>query len=462
MAIQKLKSEKRLKEVSDITAAPDLPGSYEAGDIVYDAGTKRLKRASGSAWEDLEVYKARPHTAAAHIFTVTVVTKTAAHRYNGVGSSNGYVIDGEESPYIHLAPGSTYRFDQAHNSNTGHPLRFFTDAGKTNPYTSGVTVNGTPGSSGAYTQFVVPDDAPATLHYQCNTGGHNNMGNAVSTQGTSIEHRVLSDLKNVHDAAPTDGQVLSWDNGNARWAPANAGGGGMTSFTVTGDAGSVNQTIENGNTLTFVGGTGLNIQTSNTDTVTAEMDYSGADSFIMAATNGTGITVDGANDKLLIYDNNDTTVKYINVNQLPSGGGGIQMSEIVNHEYAFPNNSAVDTLHLEAVIGTKKGGTINIDMTHFGANGQADKIGLDMDEIGTAETLKFEIFSNSGSVPIQVYDSGSGAVKGLYGTHGQANKIPSGNGGSTTTNNVELTIGASQYLVLYRSGSNWHYQLRTI
>ncbi len=31
----------------------------------------------------------------------------------------------------------------------------------------------------------------------------------------------ISDLANVHTAAPTDGQVLKWDNGNSRWAPAN-------------------------------------------------------------------------------------------------------------------------------------------------------------------------------------------------------------------------------------------------
>ena len=31
----------------------------------------------------------------------------------------------------------------------------------------------------------------------------------------------ISALANVHTAAPTDGQVLKWDNGNSRWAPAN-------------------------------------------------------------------------------------------------------------------------------------------------------------------------------------------------------------------------------------------------
>ena len=40
------------------------------------------------------------HSASAQTFTVTVATKTSAHRYNGSGSSNGYVIDGVQAPYI--------------------------------------------------------------------------------------------------------------------------------------------------------------------------------------------------------------------------------------------------------------------------------------------------------------------------------------------------------------------------
>ena len=40
----------------------------------------------------------------------------------------------------------------------------------------------------------------------------------------------LSDLLNVHTTAPTNGQVLTWDNGNSRWAPAaSAGGSGVLS-----------------------------------------------------------------------------------------------------------------------------------------------------------------------------------------------------------------------------------------
>ena len=36
----------------------------------------------------------------------------------------------------------------------------------------------------------------------------------------------IADLNNVNNAAPTDGQVLTWDNANSYWKPATAGGGG--------------------------------------------------------------------------------------------------------------------------------------------------------------------------------------------------------------------------------------------
>ena len=39
------------------------------------------------------------------------------------------------------------------SSNDGHPLRFYLDASKGTQYTTGVTTNGTPGQSGAYTQI---------------------------------------------------------------------------------------------------------------------------------------------------------------------------------------------------------------------------------------------------------------------------------------------------------------------
>tara|TARA_R100001440_G_scaffold49815_1_gene69756 strand:- start:2830 stop:4470 length:1641 start_codon:yes stop_codon:yes gene_type:complete len=117
-------------------------------------------------------------------YTVTVATKTAAHRYYGTGSTQGYLINGIFSPFLSLVPGNTYKFDQSDSSNSGHPFRFYLEADKTTAYTTNVTTNGTAGSSGAYTQIVVTDSTPIILHYQCSAHGY--MGNSVASNSNAI------------------------------------------------------------------------------------------------------------------------------------------------------------------------------------------------------------------------------------------------------------------------------------
>ena len=132
------------------------------------------------------------YTGSVKTFTVTVASKTAAHRYNGSGSSNGYKIDGKEAPFLTLTPGRTYKFDQSDSSNSGHPLRFYLEANKTTAYTTNVTTNGTAGSSGAYTQIVVGDTTPMVIHYQCSA--HSLMGNAIQTNSATATGTLLSSL----------------------------------------------------------------------------------------------------------------------------------------------------------------------------------------------------------------------------------------------------------------------------
>ena len=206
---------------------------------------------------------------------VTVASKTAAHRYNGTGSSLGYVLDGVSAPYLTLTPGRTYKFKQDDNSNSGHPFRFYYDAAKTTAYTTNVTTQGSGGSSGDYTQIVVDENTPPVLFYQCSAHGY--MGNAIRTgtrnftglttdnitegstnlyytdarvdtrfdtrlatksttnlsEGTNlyytnaradarIQAANLSDLNNV-TGVPSTGQILSWNGSN--WVPANDAGG---------------------------------------------------------------------------------------------------------------------------------------------------------------------------------------------------------------------------------------------
>lgn len=102
-------------------------------------------------------------------FTVTVV-------------GGKYYIDGVQQATVTLNEGSSYRFDQSHTSNGGHPLKLSTTANGTHgggsEYTTGVTYNGTPGQAGAYTQITVAVGAP-TLYYYCQY--HSGMGGQANT-----------------------------------------------------------------------------------------------------------------------------------------------------------------------------------------------------------------------------------------------------------------------------------------
>tara|TARA_B100000085_G_scaffold247257_1_gene241498 strand:+ start:10225 stop:12210 length:1986 start_codon:yes stop_codon:yes gene_type:complete len=143
------------------------------------------------------------YTGSTKVLTVTVASKTANHRYNGTGSSNGYKINGYEAPFITLTAGRTYRFDQSDSSNANHPLRFYLEADKTTAYTTGVTTNGTAGQSGAYTQIVVSDTTPLVLHYQCSA--HAYMGNAVSTNSNVVNYNDLLNKPTI----PTNNNQLT-------------------------------------------------------------------------------------------------------------------------------------------------------------------------------------------------------------------------------------------------------------
>ena len=131
-------------------------------------------------------------------YTVTVASRDTA--YGGTG--NAFYIDGTESPQLSLIRGNTYKFLQADGTNSNHPLKLsITDDGTHNSgsaITSGITYIGTPGSAGAYTQYVVPDNAPDALYYFC--GNHSGMGNYISVSDsgdayTQHKHYTLIRIK---------------------------------------------------------------------------------------------------------------------------------------------------------------------------------------------------------------------------------------------------------------------------
>ena len=177
-------------------------------------------------------------SSAPKVITVTVADKSGLHPYQSAGGAStlAYYFDGLESPAITLSGADSsypyyYRFDQSDSTNSSHPLRFYLEADKSTAYTTNVTTNGTPGSSGAYTQIAVDANTPNILYYQCSS--HSYMGNFVNV----VSNRVNGNLT-------VGSQLRMPDNTSAKILVAD--GTSYQESAVSGDA-----TIASGGALTI-------------------------------------------------------------------------------------------------------------------------------------------------------------------------------------------------------------------
>ena len=97
-----------------------------------------------------------------------------------VNSGMMFTINGVDAPELTLMRGFIYNFDQTSSATySSHPIGFTTEDTDGNSttynsvsYTSGVSI------SGDVTTFIVPQDAPDQLYYECQN--HPNMGNAIN------------------------------------------------------------------------------------------------------------------------------------------------------------------------------------------------------------------------------------------------------------------------------------------
>ena len=227
---------------STLTRTNIISSSNSDAAVNFSAGTKEVFCTVPGAKIGLPNPEEYGSSSAPKIITVKVGTKTAAHPYSGQGSSYAYFLDGLESPALRLAGTDSsykyyYRFDQSDSSNSSHPLRFYLEADKTTAYTTGVTTNGTAGSSGAYTQIAVDSETPNILYYQCSS--HSLMGNHT----TSIGNKINSNLSTMGDL--TVGTLFKMpDNTSAKILVAD--GTSYQESAVSGDA-----TIASGGALTI-------------------------------------------------------------------------------------------------------------------------------------------------------------------------------------------------------------------
>ena len=255
-----------------------------------------------------------------------------------VGGNNKYFIDGAQQQSLELVAGFTYRLDQSDSSNSTHPLLFSTNPNNSPsaPYTTGVTVVGTPGSAGAYTQIILEQDTPK-LYYYCQN--HANMGGEVidpraadtftsftATDGTFVNLTPNTTQTGVVTLAgdlsatgtPGTGNFLRGDN---TWASVPA----AYTLNLTGNSGGP-VTVPTGSTIDIEAAGGLDtaIVSSGTNRIaTISPDYTTAANIVLASADGTSDTLVDADDILF---SNGNTVKHANLSQIKSYVGGVNAS----------------------------------------------------------------------------------------------------------------------------------------
>ena len=335
-----------------------------------------------------EITGAYGSTSAPRIFKVTVATQTAAHPYNGDGSTSKYVIDGIMGAALTLHGADTgtsnsqyyYRFDQSDSTNNGHPLRFYLDAAKNTAYTFGVTTNGTPGQAGAYTQIAVTQDTPQILYYQCSQHGY--MGNYVIVpHSTNIKHStgnisLTAAAGNISLTQDTGNMVFTNTGTNADITFATNGTGVMKHNTNTvltvGNSDAPTTTTSDGDAdfvLVDDGGTMKKITPANLGiggaVSSAADNISTGDAAVNLATSSGNITVDAQqNNSEIIFKgtvaNNDVEyARFTNASSNPifelDDGVSLRMSNGAKNKFntlTFSNPTSDSTITIPNSTGT--------------------------------------------------------------------------------------------------------------
>ena len=173
----------------------------------------------------------------ASVFPATGTTKTfrvtvASGNLYGGGTGNVFYINGVSNPALTLVKGFTYVFDQGDSSNSGHPLHFKDTGGS--QYTTGVTVSGTAGSSGATVTLVLAEDATEPSQYYCTSHG-NGMGNLITLVAPSASDDPLGQAQYSNTGSSSPITVTGLSNGTSYvakvWAINDYGNGPLSDAT---------------------------------------------------------------------------------------------------------------------------------------------------------------------------------------------------------------------------------------
>lgn len=288
---------------------------------------------------ELSGHRSILHTDAAQTLEVKVVSKTTAHPEQGNGSSSGYTIDGVEGAYLEFTPGNTYKFDQSDSSNSNHPLRFYEDAAKTTAYTTGVTTNGTAGSSGAYTQIIPTISTPPVLFYQCSA--HSLMGSYVKFGTATPAATDTNTTYTISSETSGDDAIIRLTGSDSTTDDVTLAAGSNITITETGDTITLSSestdqvrvackntsgsTITKGTPVYVTGSVGASAIVTIAPANAASASTMPASGLLLTdlANNGQGHIVTGGVLKNLITDPIDGVTPSANATLYVKSGGGL-------------------------------------------------------------------------------------------------------------------------------------------
>ena len=249
--------------------------SLQEGDLWFDSSNDNLQVYTGSAFSIITPSQAVLDDVAIVSGAITysedlgLITDPAS-----TGSSNGsldivadaledeieftvtvsggkFLIDGVQAPALTLYKGWTYTFDVSDASNANHPLRFYANSSQ---YSTGVTVTGTQGSSGAKVQLVVPESQPNNFQYYCTN--HSGMGNTITVKDDPIK-TVSDNVVKIVAAADNNTNITAVANNASNINSVHANASNINA--AVSNASNINAAVSNASDISAVAGNNTNI-----------------------------------------------------------------------------------------------------------------------------------------------------------------------------------------------------------